>query len=138
MKYTIEPSSDSQYIVVTPIGELRRDVAVEVTTAMYAKGTELGIDCYLLDVTNARNMDRPMVNVQFTIDDLPATPHLDPDRLCVAVLVDPKDHSHDFYVAFATSQGIDTTLFWNREAAIEHLEKAAARLRIADSHDPAL
>lgn len=128
MEFTVEPSDDGQYVAVTMIGDITRNEANEVLDSMYGLGLSRGINCYLLDVRRARNRDRPVVNVRFAMEDIPAVPGLDLRMVCVALLVDPSDRSHDFYAAFAQSQGIDTTLFWDQDEAVEHLTKAARRL----------
>jgi hypothetical protein len=125
MPSELAPSDDGKYIVITAIGDTTRASAAEGTRAAYELGMELGIRCVLIDVTKSRNIERVTENVRFTKDDAP--PVMPPD-LCFAALVDPSDHSHDFHVAFAKSQGIDITMFWEREEAIAHLIAAAATL----------
>lgn len=39
----------------------------------------------------------------------------------VAAVVSPEDHSHDFFETSARNNGMDFTLFRNREHAIRHL-----------------
>lgn len=125
MGFDIAPSEDGNYIVVTAIGDTTRAIAADGTRAAYELGRELGIRCVLIDVTKSRNIERITENVRFTREDAP--PVMPPD-LCFALLVDPSDHSHDFHTAFAKSQGIDITMFWDRDEAIEHLKEAGARL----------
>jgi hypothetical protein len=127
MGYTISPSDDGQYIVITVVGDLTRAIAEEVVGAGLVLGAKLGIRCYLNDFTRSRNVERVRENVRFTLEDATPTDALDP-HACVSVLVDPADHSHDFYVAFAQSRGVDISLFWDRDSAVRHLLEAAARL----------
>jgi hypothetical protein len=128
VEYRIEPSDDGQYIVVTMVGDITRPDALEVTRSMFELGKQLGIGCYLLDASRARNMDSPTVNVRFARDDIPEVWGPAFKTSCIALLVDPADHSHDFYAAFAGSRGIETGLFWDRDEAIAHLEEVAPRV----------
>lgn len=128
LEYTVELSDDGDFVVVTMIGDITRTEATVVTNEMYELGIRVGVNCYLLDARKARNKDRPMVNVRFAMEDLPAVPGVDLSKLSVALLVDPADHSHDFYAAFAQSQGIDTNIFWDYDEATAHLRRAAGHL----------
>ncbi|MGA9596343.1 MAG: hypothetical protein WBV06_09310 [Acidimicrobiia bacterium] len=127
MEYTLTPSTDSQYIIIKVVGEFTRPEALKIASDAFELGRELGIRCHLNDMTEARNVDRVIDDVYFTRKDVRDIEARD-DMACAAVLVDPSDHSHDFYVAFARGNGIDITLFWDRDEAIAHLLKAAKRL----------
>jgi hypothetical protein len=124
--YTIAPSDDGDYIVISAVGEMTRESAAEISVAAFTLGERLGIRCYLNDVTRCRNVESVTENTRFTLKDIPKTEPRDSGAVA-AVLVDPADRSHDFYVALARSRGIDMTLFWDREKAIRHLKAAAAR-----------
>jgi hypothetical protein len=126
VEYTITPSEDGDYIVITTVGDLTRESAAEISVAAFELGDRLGIRCYLNDVTRCRNVENVTENARFTLKDIPQFEPRDSDAVA-AVLVDPADHTHDFYVALARSRGIDMTLFWDRDEAIRHLKAAAAR-----------
>jgi hypothetical protein len=123
-----------QYITVEVVGDFTREESLEITQAAFALGAKLGIRCYLTDVTRARNVEPVAQNVRFTMGDNPKLEFRDPDAV-TALLVDPADHSHDFYVAFAQSQGIRITLFWDRDEAIQLLLEAAPQLHGSSSPD---
>jgi hypothetical protein len=125
MSYTIQPSVDGKYVIVTQTGDITAETAAESKHASSELGRVLGINCYLVDVTEARNTERVLGNVHVTKQEAPSAVE---SGVCYAVLVTPGDHSHDFSVAFAQSQGIDTTLFDDRDEAVAHLEEAAGRL----------
>lgn len=126
MEYTLTPADDGQYIIVKAVGDGDREIANEIGAAAFALGEELGIRCFLNDLRDSRNVDTTLEQVRFTLEDVP---QMKPkSSVYVAVLVDPKDHSHDFYVAFAQSQGVDIGLFWDHDEAIAQLRKAAHRL----------
>lgn len=124
MKYTVAPSDDGKYVIVEVAGDVTREGAASFVAAAWKKGEELGVHCILIDVTQARNVQSKRENVHFAMQDARTLP---PPRVkaCSAVLVDPDDHSHDFFVAFAQSQRIDISLFWSRAEAIGHLARAA-------------
>lgn len=128
--FEIELSNDGRYLIVTGSGDTTREIAAAGTRMAHERATELGVNCVLIDVTRSRNVESTMENVRFTRVDAPP---IMPEHLCFAVLVAPGDHSHDFHVAFARSQGIDISLFWERDRAIEHLDRAAARFAAEDS-----
>lgn len=131
MEYTITPSDDGDYIVISAVGDMTRESAAEISVAAFKLGEHLGIRCYLNDVTRCRNVESVTENTRFTLKDIPETEPRDPDAVA-AVLVDPADRSHDFYVALAKIRGIDITLFRDRDKAIRHLKAGAARLNAND------
>lgn len=120
VEYHIKPSEDGRYIVIEVIGDFGRSDALRVSESAFALGAELGISLFLNDVTRARNTEPVMEDVRFARDDAPKLELRDPHAR-TAVLTDPADHSHDFFVAFAQSQGIDISIFWDRDQAIEYL-----------------
>lgn len=123
--FTVELSADGSHIVATVFADMSRERANEITVENRKLSDETGVRCLLIDCTQSLNTMDVMNNVHFATDDLPEV--MPPDR-CYAVLVHPGDHSHDFYVAFARSSGIDISLFWDRAAAISHLREAAQHL----------
>lgn len=125
--YALTPSDDGKYIEVVAIGEATRADVVDVTAAQFSLGKKLGISCFLVDATKAPNIGSVSDNVWFTVTDVPAIPAPDP-KVYTAVIIDPADHSHDFYAAFAQSRGLHIQLFWDRNEAIAYLEEAAERL----------
>lgn len=134
MEYHLSPSDDGQYILIEVVGDFSRADAMEITQAAFALGAKLGIRCYLNDVTRARNTDPVVENVRFARVDRQTVESRD-DGAYTAVLVDPTDHSHDFLVAAAQSQGIGLEMFWDRDKAIQRLCEVAAALRRPDSQN---
>lgn len=121
------------YITIVEEGEYTREQAIEHTIAAHALGAELGIRCYLMDVTKARNVESVLTNYELANRDIKETPEID-RWACVAVLVDPEDTSHDFYEVVSANAGLDLTFFrGDREAAIEHLQRNAARVNRPDA-----
>jgi hypothetical protein len=128
MAHSIDPSEDGDYIVLKEEGDYTREIAMDHSLDAHALGAELGIRCYLVDVTEARNVESTLTNYRIANRDIKDNREID-QGACVAVLVDPDDDSHDFYETLAKNAGIDLTVFRDREAAIEHLQTAAVRLR---------
>jgi hypothetical protein len=107
-------------------GDVNRTEVAQVTFEHFQLGEELGIRWLLIDTTRAHNSQRLVDNVRSTLDDVP---DLEPPGVAswAVLLVDPADHTPAFHIAFAGSDGVDTTLFWDRGEAINHLKKAARR-----------
>lgn len=131
MRYDLTLADSGDYLIIKVVGDFNRKDAEAITSAAFQVGSELGISCYLTDVTEARNVERAMENVRFTEENRYPAEEGEAGP-CTAVLVDPIDHSHDFYVAYARRSGIDITIFRDRNSAIEHLTKTAARLNHDD------
>lgn len=125
MEYSLTPSADGRYIIITVTGDFTRAEAAKITAEAFAMGDTLGIHCYLNDVTKARNIESTLENVHFAKEDRPGSPPY--PEACTALVLDPRDHSHDFYIAFAQTVGIDITPFWDRDEAIAHLLKVSSR-----------
>lgn len=120
MACTIDVSADGKYIIQTISGEMTRARALQYNLEAHARGAELGINRYLVDLRNARNVEPITSNYKFAYGDMQDTPGI--DKLArVAVLVSPDDHSHDFIEIVAHNSGLDVTLFRDLELAIKHL-----------------
>jgi len=121
------PSEDGDYIEVVVEGDITREGAAEFTAAIYKLGEELGIRCFLFDLTKSHNVQPVVDGVNFTLEDLP---DIEPPNVTTrtAALVDPADQSHDFQIAFSRQHGFDASLFWDRAKAIRYLKEAAPRL----------
>jgi hypothetical protein len=126
MEFTLAPSEDGQYIVTTVRGEVTRETAAQFIAASFDEGSRLGLGCHLVDLTNARNTDSVAEIVRFQFDDVQGIESLHAN-VCVALLVEPGDRSHDFYVALAKSTGGVINLFWDLDDAVSYLRDAAPR-----------
>ncbi len=125
MSYTIQPSSDGTYIILTITGNITRSLAVQYNREAHGIGQKLGVNKYLVDLIECRNIDNILENYDFAYDDMQHTPDID-RFACVAVLVSPDDHSHDFIETVARNAGLNVTLFTQREQAVEHLYNSVA------------
>jgi hypothetical protein len=126
MPCTITPSSDASHIVAKVVGDMTREQVNEVATGVDRLGSETGIRCYLIDVTESQNTQTVSSNfIQLRSDFRRLGINR---RSCFAVLTAPDDHSHDLIETLAPGAGLDLTVFWDRAEAIAHLEAAAKRL----------
>ena len=125
MSYSIEPADG--YIVTKVVGPVTRELAFGHVTEAHALGDQLGIRCFLFDLTEARNVESMLNNFKMTHEDAMKMP-LSYRTACVAVLVDPADDSHDFTEVLAQNAGMNVTLFRERDKAIKHLEEAAEQM----------
>ncbi|MFZ6031529.1 MAG: hypothetical protein ACOYYS_27775 [Chloroflexota bacterium] len=120
MPYQIKIFTDQKYILLKVVGEIDRVRALAYNLEAHALGRKSGVNRYLVDLTEARNVDTVLDTYEFAHQDMQATAGI--DRLAhVAVLVSPGDHSHDFVETVARNAGLDVTLFSDRELALRHL-----------------
>lgn len=118
--HTIRPAPGGKFIEMKVRGEVTRESALRQNLEAHALGQELGIHRYLVDVTEARNVDSVMDDYNFSYADMQKTPGID-RRAVVAMLVSPGDHSHDFIETLSRNTGLNVTLFRDRRAAVRHL-----------------
>jgi hypothetical protein len=122
MKHTITPSADGRYIVIKVRGEINRKTAMQQNLEAHALGRRLGINRYLVDVTEAKNTDSVRDSYDFAYTDMNITEGID-KAARVATLVSQGDHSHDFIEIVSRNSGLNVTLFTDRELAVQHLLK---------------
>jgi uncharacterized cupredoxin-like copper-binding protein len=122
MSYTITPSEEGKYIILKHYGEINSELAMERNLEAHALAAKLGITRHLVDVTEAKNVDSVTKTYKFAYEDMTMPPGIN-KFACVAVLVSPEDHSHDFVETATQNAGQNVTLFRDRESAIKHLLK---------------
>jgi hypothetical protein len=108
MSYAITRAVDGEYIITTIDDDVTRETAQQHALDAHALGAELGIRCFLFDVTAARNSESVLGNFKMTHEDslnLSAQAR----RSCVAVLVARGDRTHDFNETLARNAGLDVT-----------------------------
>lgn len=120
MEYTIHPSDDGRYIILKVTGEITADQMMACNIETHAAGEKLGVFRYLVDVTEARNVDSVINNYQFAYRDLRGRTDMNKSAR-VAILADPEDASHDFAETVMRNAGVNVKLFKDRDAAISHL-----------------
>jgi hypothetical protein len=122
MKYTIKPSKDGKYIILTVVGEINRQSAMKQNLEAHALGKKLGINRHLVDVTEARNTDSVAESYDFAYTDMKETEGID-IYARVATLVSPGDHSHDFIETVARNSGLNVKIFTDPDLARQFLTK---------------
>ncbi|MDY0020055.1 MAG: hypothetical protein RBT47_08645 [Anaerolineae bacterium] len=122
MAYSITPSDDGKYIIMKVTGNFNRQLAMQYNLESHTLGKSLGINRYLVDLTEARNLNTTVEDYEFAYKDM-KTPEIDRTAI-VAVMVSPGDHSHDFIETVARNAGLNTRLFTDRDLAIRHLLQA--------------
>lgn len=118
--YSINLSENGQYIILKLCGEVTGDLANRQIPEAHALGRKLGIHRYLVDATEARNVDTVTGNYQFAHKDMLKNPNID-KYAKVAILVSRGDYSHDFAETTSRNSGLNVTLFRDREKAVCHL-----------------
>ncbi|OGU53499.1 MAG: hypothetical protein A2080_00765 [Ignavibacteria bacterium GWC2_36_12] len=121
MSHMISLSDDSTYIILEVRGEITRQTAMQYNLEAHKLGKEKGIKKYLMDCTDARNVDSVLNNYQFAYEDMRHTEGIDITAI-VAAVVAPEDHSHDFIETTAKNSGLNVTLFRDKQKAIEFLK----------------
>lgn len=121
MSYSISISDDKTYIIIKVKGEITGENAMNYNTESHALGRKLGISRYLVDVTEARNVDSVSRNFDFAYHDMQNRDDIDRSAH-VATLVSPGDHSHDFIETVAQNAGLSVRLFTDKDAAVKYLK----------------
>lgn len=121
-EYSIKPSEDHQYIILQVHGEFTAKTFMKCIVEAHTLGKEMGIRSYLVDVTDARNVDSALETQKFAYSDMKTTAGVDP-LARVAGLVSPGDHSHDFVETASSNAGMFLKLFNDRAEAIDYLLK---------------
>ncbi|MGD8911005.1 MAG: hypothetical protein PVF13_07355 [Chromatiales bacterium] len=124
MKYTISAAKDGDYILIVVQEVINRQIGIKVIQDSHALGDQLGIDKFLMDLTDAVNEDSTIDQYAFAHTDIPRTDGLNYFAK-VAVLVDPADHSHDFIETVLRNAGFNVLLFHDRKEAMTFLNLKA-------------
>ena len=122
MEYSISKSDDSNYIILKVVGEFTANSFMKCIIEAHALGKEMGIHRYLVDATNARNIDSAFGSYKFAYHDMKNTEGVNP-LARVAGLVSPDDHSHNFVETVSTNAGMFLKLFTDFNEARDYLLK---------------
>jgi hypothetical protein len=120
MKYEISIAGNKHYILIHVKGEMDADSALQYTHEAHDLGRAEGIDKFLVDLTQARNKLRILQNYEFAYDQVAPDPRIN-HQAKVAMLVSPRDHSHDFIETVTINAGLKVKLFRDRQMAMEYL-----------------
>lgn len=122
MPYTLSVSEDNVFVIETVTGEMTRQLGMTMAVDAQAFGQRLKINRYLIDVTQARNVEGPFDAYEYAYIDMQNEPMIDRSSR-IALLVSPDDHSHDFIETVLRNAGHDVTMFTDRTRAEEHLRR---------------
>ena len=122
MKHRIKVSKDRNYIILKVIGEIKAENMMNFIIEAHALGKEKHINRYLVDVTEAVNIDSVISNYKFAYSDMKKAEGIDKLAL-VAALVSPGDHSHDFIETVLSNAGMFLKIFSDPAKAKEYLLK---------------
>jgi len=95
MAYSIKPSKNQNYIVLKVVGNFKGQDMMKYIIESHALGKNLGINRYLVDVTEATNIDSLANNYEFAYSDMQKPEGIDINAK-VAAIINPDDRSHDF------------------------------------------
>ena len=119
MAYTITPSPDNKYIFIKVVGNITRQSAMVHNIESHTLGKQLGINKFLVDLTESRNTESVIDNYKFAYEDM-ATPEIDPSAR-VATVINPNDTSHDFVITAMMNSGLNLGVFNDVEKAKQFL-----------------
>ena len=122
MPYTIEVSENKHYIITTVEGDLTNAQAIEQNIKAHQLGASMGISRYLVDLTASHYIGTTLDHYEFAYKDMQGSDMINRNAR-VALLVAKDDYSHDFVETVSRNNGMDVSLFRDRQAAINHLEK---------------
>lgn len=117
---SVVSAANGVYIVVTASGDYTQERALQNTIAAHALGGKLGINRYLVDLTEARNVETILTNYEYAKKRMWDVPEID-KRALVALLASPADDSHDFAETVARNAGLRVRLFKDRAEAEAYL-----------------
>lgn len=120
MGYSINPSKDRDYIVLKVVGDFKAQNMMKYIIDAHMLGKEIGINRYLVDVTEARNVDSIIDNYTFAYSDMKKAEEVDLTAR-VAALVSQGDHSHNFVETVLCNAVIPLKIFNEMDMAIDYL-----------------
>lgn len=120
MTCTITPNIEKQYIYMKIIGDINRKFAMKYNIEAHLVGKQLRINRYLVDLTETVSNEPIIDQYDFAYKDMKDVPEIDKSA-CIAILVSPEDHSHDFIEIVSRNNGANVTLFRDREQAESYL-----------------
>ena len=121
-EHRIKPSKDLTHIVLKVVGEFDGQAMMEYIIEAHSLGKELGINNYLLDVTEARNTASTISNYQFASSKIKQQKGINHQANIVA-LINEKDHSHDFVTTVLCNTGQPIQVCTDPDIAISYFKK---------------
>ena len=124
MSYTIKAAEDGDYILIEVHGLIDRENGFRMTLESHILGRQLGIDRYLMDLTDAVNQESALHQYNYAYADLRNSEDLNRFAIC-AGLVRPSDHSHDFIETVVRNAGFNFKLFRDLQQALAYIGQPA-------------
>ncbi len=121
MEYTITASEDKKYITLKVTGDFRGKEMMGGIIEAHLLGKGIGINRFIVDVTDGKNIDPVINQYKFAYSDMKKTPEVDPQAR-VAGLVSPGDHSHDFIETVLNNVGLSLKIFDDFDKVLEYLD----------------
>jgi hypothetical protein len=120
MNYSITPSEDQKYIIHKITGDIDRSIALPQVLESHALGRKLGIDRFLVDLREARNIDNIGNSFFFTNQDLKTNSRINIFARA-ALLISPEDESHNFIELTAINANLHFRLCTDHDQAMQYL-----------------
>ncbi len=121
---SIRVSEDSTYIIMKQTGIINKNLGVAYNIEAHKIAMKYRINKYLVDLTEAKNMDTFINKYEFAYKDIQNLPEIFKKEI-VAMVVAPDDHSHDFVEKISRKIGFNVIFFRNIVAAEEYIKTAA-------------
>jgi hypothetical protein len=125
MEYLITPSRDGTFIILRVKGNISRQTAMQLNQEAQELGKQLQVKHYLVDVTAAKFTETTIATYELAYSDLRAPKGLAADSR-VAILVHPKDESHDFLETVTRNADFSVKKFADPDQARRFLSRELA------------
>lgn len=122
MGYQVKVSECGQFIVIKVVGEMTALSAQSQMTEAHKLGAEVGINRYLVDISESRNIDTISNNYFFVTEGVETFDGINKDAR-VAIFYDEKDASHEFVERMFEEAGYNVPFFTDIDKAKEFLLK---------------
>lgn len=120
MTFTVEFAQDGRYVIIRMMGNITTARMRKATKAAHDKGVEAGINNFLFDMRNGRNVESVAANYQYAYHDMR---NLDFSRSArAALLTAPDDRSHDFMETLCRNAGYNVRVFTDLTDAVAWLK----------------
>ena len=120
MSYTIEVAERGTFIRVTVSANVTVEMARAWTSELIEMTHNSGVNRYLTDVREVKNVSTIPDNYYYSHRDVPG---MELDKACrSAILVSPDDHSHDLIEITLNNAGYNVKIFHDEIKAIKWLE----------------
>lgn len=126
MEYEIGASDDGLYVILKICGVISRKTSLKRVEEAHQYGRKLGVNRFLVDLTEARNGDSVFEKYDFAYSDLKKSTLIDRYAV-IAAVARPGDRSFEFGETVLRNSGLNVRFFEDRDAAVQYLRKKAAQ-----------